>query len=94
MGELKAADRPFQVSKRAVWEAWAQGTPREDMAKQAGKSVRFTDDRGRWRLVRIVRVGRKAVLVDTNHRWAGQTLKLHVKLIMILGRGGTSDPRR
>jgi FKBP-type peptidyl-prolyl cis-trans isomerase 2 len=40
-----------------------------------------------------VRVGSKAVLVDTNHRWAGQTLKLHVKLITVLGRGGTSDPR-
>ena len=22
MGELKAADKPFQISKRAVWEAW------------------------------------------------------------------------
>ncbi|WP_255441627.1 reverse transcriptase domain-containing protein, partial [Actinoplanes sp. ATCC 53533] len=22
MGELKAADRPFQISKRVVWEAW------------------------------------------------------------------------
>ena len=22
VGELKAADKPFQVSKRAVWEAW------------------------------------------------------------------------
>ena len=39
-----------------------------------------------------LRVGSKAVLVDTNHRWAGQTLKLHVKLITILRLGGTSDP--
>ena len=22
MGELKAAGKPFQISKRAVWEAW------------------------------------------------------------------------
>jgi FKBP-type peptidyl-prolyl cis-trans isomerase 2 len=28
-------------------------------------------------------VGRKMVLVDTNHRWAGQTLQLEVELIAI-----------
>jgi FKBP-type peptidyl-prolyl cis-trans isomerase SlpA len=66
---------------------WPRSRFPEHATLQAGSSVRFTDSRGRQRLVRIVRVGSKAVVVDTNHRWAGQTLRLHVKLLTILGPG-------
>jgi peptidylprolyl isomerase len=69
---------------------WSRGRFPEPAALRAGQSVRFTDDRGRWRRVRIVRVGSKAVLVDTNHRWAGQALKLQVQLINILGAGAAA----
>jgi peptidylprolyl isomerase len=78
-------ERAYGQPDPARVRRWPRGRFPEHVALQAGKSVRFTDDRGRWRLVRIVRVGRKAVLVDTNHRWAGQTLRLHVKLLTILG---------
>ena len=85
-------ERAYGQPDPARVRRWPRGRFPEHVALQAGKSVRFTDDRGRRRLVRIVRVGSKAVLVDTNHRWAGQTLQLHVKLITILRLGGTSDP--
>jgi peptidylprolyl isomerase len=59
--------------------------PRERFPKEArlraGKLFRFTGARGRRRLVRILEVNTKEVVVDANHRWAGQTLELEVKLI-------------
>ena len=64
---------------------WSRSRFPEHVVLKAGKLVRFTDDQGRRHLVRIVRVGSKAVLVDTNHRWAGQTLRLEVELIGVLG---------
>jgi len=70
---------------------WSRGRFPEPAALRAGQSVPVTDGRGRRRLVRIVRVGRKAVLVDTNHRWAGQELKLRVQLINILGAGAAAE---
>jgi RNA polymerase sigma-70 factor (ECF subfamily) len=37
---IEQAVARFPPEWRAVWEGWTQGTPREEMAKQAGKSVR------------------------------------------------------
>ncbi len=73
---------------------WPFGRFAEPAALRAGQSVRFTDGRGRLHRVRIVRVGSKAVLVDTNHRWAGQTLTLRVELLNILGAGAAGPNRR
>jgi peptidylprolyl isomerase len=49
-----------------------------------GKWLRFTDERGRRRLVRILEVTDTVVVVDTNHRRAGQALELEVELLAIL----------
>lgn len=80
-------ERGFGQSDPTRVRRWSRGRFPEHVVLKAGKLVRFTDERGRGHLVRIVRVGSKAVLVDTNHRWAGQTLRLEVQLIDILGPG-------
>lgn len=48
-----------------------------------GKLVRISDRKGRRRLVRVLDTGSKAVVVDSNHRWAGQALQLQVELVSI-----------
>lgn len=48
-----------------------------------GKSMRIMDRQGRRRLVRILEVRDSVVVVDTNHPWAGQSLRLDVELIAI-----------
>jgi FKBP-type peptidyl-prolyl cis-trans isomerase 2 len=48
-----------------------------------GKLVRIRDRKGKRHLVRVLQVGVKSVVVDTNHRWAGQALELQVELISI-----------
>jgi len=50
-----------------------------------GQWVRVWDRQYRRRLVRIVEIGEEKVLVDANHRWAGQSLELEVKVISIRG---------
>jgi len=60
---------------------------------RTGKLVRFMDDQGRRRLVRILQVSDKVVVVDANHRWAGQALELEVELIAIQGPDAGSDFR-
>jgi FKBP-type peptidyl-prolyl cis-trans isomerase 2 len=49
----------------------------------AGQWVRVQDRRGRRRLVRIVEVDAARVVVDTNHRRAGQAVALEVELLAI-----------
>jgi FKBP-type peptidyl-prolyl cis-trans isomerase 2 len=50
-------------------------------------------DRGRRCLVRVVAVHDKAVVVDTNPRWAGRALELEVKLQGIEApAAGTDSP--
>jgi peptidylprolyl isomerase len=50
-----------------------------------GQWVRVWDRQCRRRLVRIVEIGEQTVLVDANHRWAGQSLELEVRVISIRG---------
>ncbi len=54
-----------------------------DTVLKSGGWVRLADRRGRRRLVRVVDVRGDVVLVDTNHRWAGQAMQLEVQLISI-----------
>jgi FKBP-type peptidyl-prolyl cis-trans isomerase 2 len=58
---------------------------KEGEALEVGRWMRIPDRKGRRRLVRILEVSEKAVVVDNNHRHAGQTLKLEVELIAIHG---------
>jgi peptidylprolyl isomerase len=69
----------------------------EHATLQPGRLVQVKDNRGRRRLVRILQVSRKVVVVDANHRWAGQTLEMEVQLVAIQGpHAGSevSDPAR
>jgi FKBP-type peptidyl-prolyl cis-trans isomerase 2 len=56
-----------------------------------GKLVRIGDRKGRRRLVRVLEADSKAVVVDTNHRWACQALELLVELISIQIPDANSD---
>jgi FKBP-type peptidyl-prolyl cis-trans isomerase 2 len=64
---------------------WSRRRFPEGATLTTGRLVRFTDDRGRRRLVRILEVGSKGVVVDANHPWAGQALEVEVELVGILG---------
>ena len=48
---------------------------------RTGKLIRFTDEQGRRRRVRILEANSKVVVVDANHPWAGQTLEVEVTLL-------------
>jgi FKBP-type peptidyl-prolyl cis-trans isomerase 2 len=55
----------------------------EGQALPVGKWVRLTDRRGRRRQVRILEVRPRTVVVDANHRWAGQALEVELELVDI-----------
>lgn len=65
---------------------WALTRFAEDQRLRVGTTVRILDRRGRRRAVRILEVLDGAVVVDTNHRFAGQALELEVELLSIQGR--------
>ena len=48
-----------------------------------GMWVRVQDRRQRRRLVRVVEIQEHIVVVDTNRRWAGQSLELEVRVVAI-----------
>ncbi len=62
---------------------WRRERFPEQAALEPGKRACCTDGRGRRRRVRVVEVSGKVVVVDTNRRWAGQTLEVEVKLVAI-----------
>jgi peptidylprolyl isomerase len=55
----------------------------QDKPLTVGMWVRIPNRHGRRRLVRILEVSDKAIVVDTNHRWAGQAVELEVELLGI-----------
>ena len=59
----------------------------KDQPLAAGKWVRFLNRQGKSRLVRIVEVRGPMVVVDTNHRGAGQAMELEVQLLNIQALG-------
>ncbi len=82
-------------------QAWEPASPtrilrwsRERFPKNqnlvAGRWVPFTTAKGRRRLVRIVEVKGRVVVVDTNHRRAGQGVEMEVELIRIEEAKGPS----
>jgi FKBP-type peptidyl-prolyl cis-trans isomerase 2 len=54
-----------------------------DRPLSVGKWVPIRNRKGRRRLVRILEVGNEMVVVDTNHRRAGQTMEVEVQLLSI-----------
>jgi FKBP-type peptidyl-prolyl cis-trans isomerase 2 len=65
----------------------------KDKQLPVGKLVPIQDRQGRSRLVRVVEVRGKMVVVDANHRWAGQVMELEVELISIQNQAGNSGMR-
>jgi peptidylprolyl isomerase len=64
-----------------------------DTALEAGGRVCLADRRGRRRLVRVVAVRGDVVVVDTNHRWAGQAMELEVQLVSIQAPDASTGAR-
>jgi FKBP-type peptidyl-prolyl cis-trans isomerase 2 len=76
-------ERAYGPSDAARVRRWPRTRFPVDQVLSAGKWVRFQNSKGRRRLVRIVEVRRRTVVVDTNHRRAGQELELEVELVSI-----------
>jgi peptidylprolyl isomerase len=70
---------PRLIRRMAGWRFAGQ----KDLS--VGQWVRVWDRQCRRRLVRIVEIGEITVVVDANHRWAGQSLELEVRVIAIRG---------
>lgn len=62
---------------------WARSRFPKNQTLAVGKWVPVQNSLGRRRLVRILEVRGQTVVVDTNHRRAGQALELEVKLVQI-----------
>jgi FKBP-type peptidyl-prolyl cis-trans isomerase 2 len=65
---------------------WARTRFPKDQPLPIGKWVRVSNSQGQRRFVRILTVRDKMVVVDTNHRWAGQSMELEVELVSIQAR--------
>jgi FKBP-type peptidyl-prolyl cis-trans isomerase 2 len=87
-------ERAHGLSDPSRVHRWSRKRFPEQATLTVGKWVRFTSDRGRRRLVRILEVGDKLVVVDTNHRGAGQAMELEVELIGILPSGANPALRQ
>jgi FKBP-type peptidyl-prolyl cis-trans isomerase 2/DNA-binding NarL/FixJ family response regulator len=99
---------PGQATTLTVPPERAHGLPdparvrrwsRERFPKEAklrpGKLVRVTNAQGRHRLVRVLEVTGKVVVVDANHRRAGQRLDLEVQFVAFCEPGaGAGAPAR
>jgi hypothetical protein len=79
------AEHAYGLSDPSRVRRWSRKRFPGHATLTVGKWVRVTSDRGRSRLVRILEVSGKLVVVDTNHRGAGQALELEVELLAILG---------
>jgi carbon storage regulator CsrA len=74
-------------------QTWARTRFPAGQALPTGDWVRILDRPGRHRVVRILEVRSKSVIVDTNHRWAGQAMELEVELLSIRCPGAGSEVR-
>jgi peptidylprolyl isomerase len=70
---------PRLIRRMARWRF----AEHEDLC--VGQWVRVWDRQHRRRLVRILEIGEQTVVVNANHRWAGQSLELEVRVISIRG---------
>jgi len=77
-------ERAYGAVDAARVHHWSRTRFPKDQPLPVGKWVRVLDRQGRRGSVRIVEVLGKTVVVDTNHRYAGQTLELEVELVGIL----------
>jgi peptidylprolyl isomerase len=76
-------ERAYGLPDPARVHRWARTRFPKDQDLPVGKWVPIPTPQGRRRLVRILEVRGKTVVVDTNHRKAGQSLDLEVELVGI-----------
>jgi peptidylprolyl isomerase len=86
-------ERAYGLSDPTRVRRWSRQRFPKDATLRAGRLVRVTNGQGRHRLVRILQVGNKVVVVDANHPWAGQTLKMELALVAIQGPNANGDVR-
>jgi len=86
-------EEAYGQSDPARVRRWARSRFPEDQLLEVGKWVLVHNRQGRRRLVRILEVGDKLVVVDTNRRGAGQVLELKVKLMGIGPATPDAGPR-
>jgi FKBP-type peptidyl-prolyl cis-trans isomerase 2 len=79
-------ERAYGPPDPARIHRWARTRFPQDQPLRVGTWMRVVNSQGRSRLVRILEVHDQMVLVDTNHRGAGQALNLEVELV------GIQDP--
>jgi len=87
-------ERAYGPSDPARVRRWARTRFPADQPLRVGKWVSVLNRRGRRRLVRILEDRGRVVVVDTNHRGAGQALNLEVELIDIRARDAGADSPR
>jgi carbon storage regulator CsrA len=87
------AERAYGLADPARVHRWARTRFPKDQPLPVGKWVRFLTSQGRRRLVRILEVRGRMVVVDTNHRRAGQALDLEVELISIQAPDAAAELR-
>ncbi len=86
-------EEAYGLADPARVRRWARSRFPADRLLPVGMWVRLTSRRGRRRVVRILEVGDKTVVVDTNHRRAGLALELEVQLVAIDGPSGDLEAR-
>jgi peptidylprolyl isomerase len=86
------AERAHGLPDPARVRRWSRERFPAGARLRPGKLVRVTNARGRHCLVRVLEVTGKVVVVDANHRRAGQRLELEVQLVAIC-EPGAAAPR-
>lgn len=76
-------ERAYGSANPARVYRWSRNRFPTNATLGIGHWIRFRDDRGRNRSARILEVSDQVVIVDANHRWAGQALDLEVELLAI-----------
>ena len=79
-----APEQAYGLPDPARIHRWSRRRFPTEATLRTGKLIRFTDEQGRRRRVRILEADSKLVVVDANHPWAGQTLELEVTLLGFL----------
>lgn len=88
-----AAEQAYGLSDPGRVRRWIRTRFPEHQALAVGQWVHVLDRHGRGRQVRIVEIRDRVVVVDTNHRKAGQALELEVKLMTIHDAGASPGVR-
>ena len=84
-------ERAYGPSDPARMRRWSRKRFMDSQALVVGRWVKVKNNQGRPRQVRIVEIHDKMVVVDTNHRGAGQVLDLEVELVFIQAAAPSPD---